>query len=491
MSRPGLLPPFDRQAKDFCLLGPTAHAMRWWLVPVGLLIVVAGCVGALTGDEPVPAETSAERPGAEDLLERWQRYLESPEEGEPPIERVPGRDEPTAVVAVIAGGINPFHEHFEREALLEPGSLPVDARDADDGQPPVYVPTGTQAARDAGQQAWLNDVVEEGTLYRFAGTNLLFYQVPGTDVKPMEPGTFGTNHGTFTAGLAASNAPIVVLVHSFGTYAKAWEWAAAQPWIDVITTQRPPECLAGTGTGEACPHAAVPGPVDEGLGLEIGRVVNATRHAWDAGKLLLAAGGNDPRGVTPVEAVRGPPWVAAVGGADTYRGGATVDASQTIDLVSNFTNEGPHASETDAYYNATGTSGAAPLLAGTVAHALADVREKVGHRGTLADGDLVAAANLTVTNVDVWEAMNRTAVYWNASDWDPTADHPEDDAHRALSAPVNPLAPWTQTGWGYLGPSHADELAEGLLTGELPAKPAGAQAWMEARQDQRRALWSR
>lgn len=463
--------------------------MRWWLVPVGLLIAVAGCVGALTGDEPVPAETSAERPGAEDLLERWQRYLESPEEGEPPIERVPGRDEPTAVVAVIDGGINPFHEHFERGELLAPGSLPVDARNADTGEPPVYLPTGLEAARRADQQALLDDVLEEGTLYRFGGTNLLYYQVPGTDTPPLREGAFTTIHGTLTAGLASENAPVVVLVHSYRTYPKATEWAAAQPWIDAISTQLPAECLAGTGTGEACPHAAMVGPVDELANAS--RVADATRAAWESGKLVFASGGNEPQAVTPVERVRGPPWVTAVGGADTYRGGATVAASQTIDLVSNFTNEGPHASETDAYYNATGTSGAAPLLAGTVAHALADVREKVGHRGTLANGDLVAAANLTVTNVDVWEAMNRTAVYWNASDWDPTADHPEDDAHRALSAPVNPLAPWTQTGWGYLGPSHADELAEGLLTGELPAKPAGAQAWMEARQDQRRALWSR
>lgn len=79
--------------------------------------------------------------------------------------------------------------------------------------------------------------------------------------------------------------------------------------------------------------------------------------------------------------------------------------------MSNDTNRGPHAGETDAYYDATGTSGSSPLLAGTAAQALAGVRERVDHRGTVEEGRLVATENLTLTHADLWQAMNRTAVY--------------------------------------------------------------------------------
>jgi len=461
---------------------------RLALSALALALFAAGCLGLPgTDDASERVGSSADEADASQPLDRWKRFLEAPQEREPPEIRDPGRDEPTAVVAVIGGGINPFHEHFERPELLEPGTLPVDARNADTGQPPVYVPTGLDEARETGQQAWLNDAIEEGRLYRFAGTNLLYYRVPGTEAPPMQPDAFSTVHPTFTAGVAAEHAPIVVLVQSYRTYPKAMEWAAAQPWIDAISTQIPPECLAGQGVGEACPHAAMAGPLDERFNAS--RVADATREAWDSGKLVLASGGNDPKALTQVERVRGPPWVVAVGGADTYRGGATVASSQTIDLVSNFTNRGPHASETDAYYNATGTSGSAPLVAGTLADALADVREEVGHAGTLEDGRLVASDELTVTNEAAWEAINRTAVYWNASDYDPTADHPQPNPLRSGSALVNPAAPWTQMGWGYLGPDHADAIAEALVSGELPDKPQGAEAWMQTRQETRRALW--
>lgn len=464
--------------------------MRWSLAWLVLLVLGAGCLGALPSEESSDPDerVEASNDSRENALARWKGYLEDPSISQAPTIRDPAqREQPTAVVAVIDGGINPFHEHFQRAGLVAPGSLPVEARNAETGKPPVYVPAGIEAARNSSQEAWLNDVIEEGTLYRFAGTNLLFYQIPGAQVDPMQPGSSTTIHGTFTAGIAAENAPVVVLVQSYGTYAKAMEWAASQPWIDVISTQLPPSCPAVPGAEHACPHAAMLGPADALF--NVSRVVDATRTAWESGKLVVASGGNAPQDATYVERVRGPPWVLAVGGADTYRRGGTVAASQTVDLVSNFTNRGPHASQASAYYNGTGTSGSAPLVAGTIAEALDRTREHVGHEGTLTNGSLVETGNRTITNEEVWAALNATAEYWGASAWDPTADHPEPDPTRSGSAPVNPAAPWLQMGWGYLGPGHADALTKTLLTEEAPDKPDAAEAWMAHRQSLRRAAW--
>jgi hypothetical protein len=44
-------------------------------------------------------------------------------------------------------------------------------------------------------------------------------------------------------------------------------------------------------------------------------------------------------------------------------------------------------------------------------------------------------------------------------------------------------------GWGYVNASTADTIAQDLPEGDLPERRADAQAYMDGRQETRRALW--
>lgn len=450
-------------------------------------LLLAGCLGLNAGeDDPVELE-NVDDVANKSAQTAWEAYFSAREAGEgpqaPSVED-PGRAGTASVVAVIDMGINPFHEVFQRPGLEDTGTLPVQARETTSGQDPVYLPTHMGPE----DPVWVEAVMEAKTLYRFAGTNLLAYQA-SEGASLIEDDPWG--HGTGTAGLVAQTAPnaTIVLVQSVsGTQAEAMAWAAEQPWIDVIVTAfncRLPMTPQGAHVG--CPDAAtassdVPTWSEQ-------EVTQASSQAWESGKLVVATGGNSP-GYTPLDAMAGPPWVIAVGGADNERNGRTWASSQSVDVLASYVNEAPDGRDgsTEGTREFVGTSGSAPIVAGVLAEGLYQARERVNQTEASRGDSIIDGDGVVATNADVRDAMNRSAEYWAATDYDADALSGARSAEE-IGVPIGP-APWVQMGWGYIGPEHAGSIADGLIEGSLEDKPAEAHAWMDARQALRSAMWS-
>lgn len=139
-----------------------------------VLLMVSGCLGPAGEPDASPqSQGIADDRSAEDA---WARYLSNlTRESSQPIPEIPDAGYPgnRSVVAVVDTGAHAFHAAFERPALASPGSLPVEAHDhvADDA--PIYVPM--DQVRELQRGAWLGERLETQTLYRLAGTRLLFY----------------------------------------------------------------------------------------------------------------------------------------------------------------------------------------------------------------------------------------------------------------------------------------------------------------------------
>ncbi|MBW3582722.1 MAG: S8/S53 family peptidase [Euryarchaeota archaeon] len=457
--------------------------MTRWVKPsvlAALLLAVAlsGCTSDDTGsdEDDDPSEDPL------DPLDQWNAYLaDRAAGGSMLVPRIhdAGIEGERVVVAVIDSGVHAHHERFARPETFAPGTLDVAATDSATGLPPLYVPLPLLPGDDPDI---VPEIVQPKTLYRFAGTNLLYYSVLD-EVTALDP----DGHGTATAGVVAENAPdatIVLVQTDTGFLEPAIEWAVAQPWIDIISVSW--GCQANCAWYAPLAKSADP--------LDVEREIKATRAAWATGKLIVFSAGNDP---TPhvTDYHDGPPWVVSVGGADPYRKGEAWMASKAPDVLANYTAIAPRSGTDDGYVAVPGTSFSAPVVAGALADAVLRLRSGTGHIGGIQDGALVAAGETTWRNSDVRDALNRTARYWTTTDHDPTADHPAqapEDPLFALDAgvPINPAAPWLQMGWGYIDGTTGRAMAEGLMGGTLPDKPAEAHTYRDQVQSARETLWS-
>lgn len=405
--------------------------------------------------------------------EDWDRFrslvLEGLDVQPPTIRDVPNRtnrDRP--VVAIVDSGINPLHEAFQDDQLEAAGSLSVPAFNQTTGEPAQYVDIDPQ---DHGQ-AWTHTALEGRTLYRFSSTPHYFYST--TDSVPRFD---MSGHGT---GVAASvlgedpDAAIVNVQTPLGWTHEGIQWAAEQDWIDVIVVSR------------GCPNDCVDWYPEYRAGLSSSSLPEATQDAWESGKLVVYAAGNSPS-VTGTDPNDGPPWVISVGGADTERQGEAWTASKAPDVVSDMRVEVPRHDAPEGTWETGGTSYAAPIVAGTLSEAIGQLRDEVGHEAT---PEALVAGEATFTNEDLREALNRSATYWDTTDYDPTARQPDLlDVAGAMGIPINPAAPWLQMGWGYANASIVDTMTQGMLEEDLPDKPEGAQAFMEQRQSARQEAW--
>lgn len=407
----------------------------------------------------------------------WTRYRKAVGAGvpaDPPAVAAGGSAGEDAVVAVVDTGINPYHQAFQVPGREAPGTAPVAAVDATTGQPAVRFPADPSQIH----QRWPTVALENHTLYRLTGTRTYFYStldpVPAFDY-------FG--HGTWTAGTVldqAPNATIVSVQASGATLAEGIRWAAKQPWIDVVS-------VSWGCTANCIPFYPA---YEAGLGADwMGELVDATRLAWSNGKVVVASAGNSP---TPslTDPIDSPPWVVSVGGADPARKGEAWAASKTPDVVSDFVVDAPDQDSRNGTDTVPGTSFAAPTVSGTLAGALLDLREATGGTNGVDGGALVAADGTTVTNHDLRRALNRTAVYWGTTDYDPTATQPGTGPRTLFAGvPINPAAPWLQMGWGYVNGTLSDDIATGLLQGDLPEKSRAAKAYMKGRQGVAERAW--
>lgn len=374
-------------------------------------------------------------------------------------------DKAPVVVALIDSGAHPY--------------LPIFRDDEGINLPPIAYQRveiertngSFDAAIENDSRMW--DSLEPGTLYHFGGTRVLgisFDDTPRSRPYVLD----GADHGTATSYLAAREAPsaIIVVVQVSGegyvssgefvggSNVRAMEWIADQPWIDIVSIS-----LGAFGNP----------PTPKFAGTDIDRYLAALDRAA-ATKLIVNAAGNLP---TPAFAAAfgGPPTVIAVGGIESTNAGQAIDSSQVVDVVANYSDIAPENMSGVLGWR-SGTSFAAPVVSGTLAHALSLLREV----GSEAEIHLLR------------DALNASAQMIPPTEWQPippnrTGD-PLQDALRYTSAPIL-IQP--QMGWGYVNGSLAPEIARRVLENDLsiPAGKEQAALFQPRYQQAREEYWAR
>lgn len=381
------------------------------------------------------------------------------------------------VVAVVDSGIDPYHEVF----ALPPGAPDAyDLLGASLGAVPIEITReGTWAERSgADMPMWRN--VTPGTLYAIRGTRILAVSfaelTPGPDGGAVfvAPADFRildrAGHGTVVTAMVQKAAPegVVVMVQADGYFcalvartdcllapsaAAGLEWVAEQPWVDIVSTS-----IGAPGNP----------PIQHGIAPELDRVVDATRAAHDAGKLVVAAAGNTP-GPSAFGTFQGPPWAIAVGGSFQQRNASAPSANSfTIDVAADFGVIAPEAGTLDETYDGSGTSFAAPFVAGTLAEAVRLLRERAGHEGGIAEGALVDANGVRLTRTELRDALNATARIPAPTSWTPP--EPSTDPFEMIPAEGPVLLGPAQIGWGMVIDGLAVEIADVALGGASSAQ---------------------
>jgi hypothetical protein len=372
-----------------------------------------------------------------------------------------GTDE-RPVVAVVDTGVNPYHEAFQRD--WTPAELPDRLPEGD--RAPVALDLDPQATygESLREDASVWTQAPSNQLFHVEGTNLL-----GVDLRerslPQLPVLDTAGHGTSVAHAVSREDPgALVVTVTAEDYDDGVRWIAEQPWIDLVSLSWGPAVNAA-GAGE--PYAT---------GFD---TYNATRTVHENGQVVFAATGNDP---TPAftDTTSGPPWVHAVSGAEPDAKGRAIASGNLVDTVANWTQELAAHRSVNETRTGSGTSFATPTTAGIAARILHEVRQAVEHEGSLAGGPLVDGT-VEADAGDLRHALNRTAVYWNTTDYR--------DPREGPSAPPAPT-PWANMGWGYLDGSRVNPAVAGLLGEEaLPDKPDEAEAFMEANLELRKQWW--
>jgi hypothetical protein len=392
------------------------------------------------------------------------------ENGEPPgtTSAPESQTEIPVVVALVDTGINPYHEAFR----AQPGR----GSEAFAERLGAEVITLAQEGELTGRLGLDADVwkrLQPGKLYAFSGTRVLGISISkSTEDAPIFD---AIGHGTATASMVAREAPealiVMVQVDTRGCppdcppripLAPALEWIASTPSIDIVSMS-----------------VGYPGntPQPPLVNDDVAPALSASRKVSESGKLLVAAAGNT---VVPSMHVyvEGPPWVIAVGGAQPKPRGEAALASRGIDVVANYTDwTADGASISDMKWS-SGTSYAAPIVAGTLAHALGMLRL----RDSRVDESSMALRN----------ALNATATPFTAAEWKP-GEMPTNDTLANLAGTNLPiLFPPAQQGWGYLDGGMATEIARRVLENDLTPPPEKAQtaAYMAQWQSLREQYWN-
>jgi hypothetical protein len=262
--------------------------------------------------------------------------------------------------------------------------------------------TGLAAGPD--KAAWASMQASDSNnvhLYRLTGTKIVgaaaFAFNANSVIQLDHPNIYGDDnlkaHGTHTSSVSAGNingsCPECVLVLLRGDAEKAVKWAAAQPWIDVITNSY---------------SAAAGVPREDRAFDDVVRnaVVGGQTVAWSSGN------GTDGSNYVPGQSYgdhrTGSDWVVTVGGVEPISDQAD-GSSRPADVVS-YDAGYPAAGGTTAGGKDLfdGTSNSAPVVAGTFAEALLRARMLLGDAtpghagGVVAEGPLRPCDNAAVAS---------------------------------------------------------------------------------------------
>lgn len=393
--------------------------------------------------------------------------------------RVNQRDfvgEARVVVAVLDTGVNPYHETYRRPGI----ELPLaEFANATDGRIPraVNLTFSDNLTANLLADAAVWDGIESEELVWFRDTNVIGYSMGAYEGgegpfagDPEVPILDEHGHGTATSDTVLDAWPdaIIVMVEQNAAafddqLPNSYAWAAKQPWIDVIS--------ASMGM-----HGNAPEP------FYLYQAAAAQRAAWGSGKVFVNSAGNDPS-ATPTDGTDGSPFVLAITGSQAGGKGKELMSSHAYsDYASNYTVTAALHTSVTADEETGGTSFSCPNVAGTIAGAIHELRRGSGWTGGIADGELVPP--LDVDNGDVRDALNKTAAWVTGTGY-LLGFHYNGDVL------VNPVAPWTQVGWGHLDPTFIPAIVDVVESGDytLTGKKATGATYMRATYDARSAYW--
>ena len=393
-------------------------------------------------------------------------------EGPFPVHTKEGVARPPRVVAVIDSGLNPYHAAFQASK----GDA-VEMYAPQMGATVVNLSGSGDYTARLEQDGGMWDSLEPGRLYAFAGTRAMGISFGQGHPGPVVLDYVPAGHGTSVASAVLQADPdafvLVVQVDArlcdteelssdcprLVELAHAMEWIAEQPAIAVVSLS-------------LNYHANVPLPEQVPT---VRPYLEAAQRAFESGKVIVNSAGNY---VAPPVAshLGGPPWMISVGGAQEAQRGDTAGAAKGPDVLGPFNIWGAMSGTTEDYGWRSGTSFAAPTVAGTLSRAIGLLHEQGIH---------------PVPLDQLRTALNASALTWAAEDWRPLASSSNTTFDRIFETSFPSLTP-AQTGWGFVNASLAPDIARRVLEQDfsIPPEKANTAAYMARWQAAREAYWA-
>lgn len=435
--------------------------------------------------------------------------------------------QPLTVVAVIDGGFTPYHYDFlgsQHPFNLDADSTndvdftadPADYITGYPGATPIQftIPTApdqdVSGLRDgADKAAWSTlkrSTADDVKMYRFTGTKIIGainFAVPDVidEALEFEPEFYGDNdsHGSRSAAVAAGNihgtCPECVFVLINGSEPHALEWASKQPWIDVVTNSYGHSMIGGKAAGAVRDNIYFSSPFE------------ATKAAVEDGQTIVFSAGNgfvnafDVPMLTYWSSEKGPDWMVTVGAVDPRADQQYSGAGKPVDISSYGVGyESSGGTTANGVGDHSGTSNAAPVVAGTIAEVIQRARMTLGDQteghagGVVAEGAPVecgaANADCALGDGKLTRAEAQAAVYRNV-------------LPSRLGVAADTIWPSTQYNYYYQGHgvvggrmsnsryvTEQQQFAD-FLAGNTVAltRPAGEQNWMVVDSKCRQKLW--
>ncbi|MCX6666584.1 MAG: S8/S53 family peptidase [Euryarchaeota archaeon] len=411
---------------------------------------------------------------------------------------------PHVVVAMIDSGVNIYHEVFQKPNLTQHPSTYIEGFPSDVESVNLTFGDNYSSNYEYDKDIWEHQL-KQRTLYWFPHTNIIGISFGNSTFYSQEDLGYSiidiAGHGTETTSVIEKinpNVTIVVVQVGANKVNEALSWAVNQSWIDIIDIEfgvwYKPRVLIPTTIWWTGAQAI-------------------TKRGVEQGKIIVTATGNKPWINPTLSFLSGPPWVISVGGAEGYCHGVSITATKDADYVSSFTQIAAVINSTSKYYPASGTSLSIPTVVGTISSIIFKVREELNYTHGILNKTLVdiPEKGIHITNSDIRNALNYTAVYWKTTDWsfrdwitkspwknvvDPFTDEPLPLFIRILmrkairTLPVNPVAPWLQMGWGFIDASIVNDSVDVLADRKpMPEKPDGAVRYMENIYRIREKIW--
>ena len=368
-----------------------------------------------------------------------------------------------SVVAPVDTGINVYHDHFRTNETYPDWLLD------ELGVNKICDLTfnGSWQERYDADRASCWDSLNASDIVYFPGTKIIGTSPDAnSDILILDDPNDG--HGSAVTGAVIDANPDAVIFFVEGFSTEAVLAAANQPLVDIISTS-----------------FGAPGSVPIS-GIESGTEVAVV----EKGKMHAGAADNSPSPAIQ-DSTAGPPWSIGIAGyAEEGDDQKEIMSGSYPDISADWTQYLPNHDDIDGYHETSGTSFATPRTAGILSYVLQSLRYEFNDAGSGASTDtrqgmLVNGSDfdgnpVLISNADVREALNRSAWYPDLG-WDPTSG----------TMPISPVAPCTQTGWGFVNLSNIEPMIAHLnQTEQLPDRPGDVVACMNANQDLREAYWN-